>query len=74
MRDIFGITDYTIVQALADAGCAAEQIDHVIVSHLHFDHAGGLTRKSNDGTGVDLTFPNAQRHHSEAGMAQCAGE
>jgi glyoxylase-like metal-dependent hydrolase (beta-lactamase superfamily II) len=60
MHDIFGITDYTIVQALADAGCAPEQIDHVIVSHLHFDHAGGLTRKSNDGTGVDLTFPNAR--------------
>ena len=60
MRNIFGLTDYTIIDAVRDAGCRCEQIEHVIVSHLHFDHAGGLTRKSRDGTGVDLTFPNAQ--------------
>lgn len=60
MRDIFGITDYTIVEALRDAGCVCEQIDHVIVSHLHFDHAGGLTRKNRVGPGVELTFPNAR--------------
>jgi glyoxylase-like metal-dependent hydrolase (beta-lactamase superfamily II) len=58
MRDIFGITDYTIVEALRDAACACEDIDHVICSHLHFDHAGGLTRKH--GAGVALTFPNAR--------------
>src|SRR5829696_248113 len=45
MKEIFGLTDYTIVEALRDAGCAPEQIDEAIVSHLHFDHAGGLTRK-----------------------------
>ena len=60
MRDIFGLTDYTIVEALRDAGCACDQIDHVIVSHLHFDHAGGLTRRSRAGDGIELTFPNAQ--------------
>ena len=60
MRSIFGLTDYTIVEALRDAGCACDQIDHVIVSHLHFDHAGGLTRKSRTGPGVELTFPNAR--------------
>jgi glyoxylase-like metal-dependent hydrolase (beta-lactamase superfamily II) len=60
MRDIFGLTDYTIVDALRDAGCRCEEIEHVIVSHLHFDHAGGLTRKNRGGEGVELTFPNAQ--------------
>jgi glyoxylase-like metal-dependent hydrolase (beta-lactamase superfamily II) len=64
MRDIFGITDYTIVQALRDAGCGCNDIDHVIVSHLHFDHAGGLTRRPLEGErpdwqNVKLTFPNA---------------
>lgn len=69
MRDIFGITDYTIIQALEDAGCPCEEIDHVIVSHLHFDHAGGLTRQVRAGEKADwtdgnesvkLTFPNAR--------------
>jgi glyoxylase-like metal-dependent hydrolase (beta-lactamase superfamily II) len=32
----------------------------VIVTHLHFDHAGGLTRKSD--SGPVLTFPNATVH------------
>jgi glyoxylase-like metal-dependent hydrolase (beta-lactamase superfamily II) len=59
MRDIFGLTDYTIVEALRDANCRCEDIHHVIVSHLHFDHAGGLTRKSATGHGIELTFPNA---------------
>src|SRR3954470_21353444 len=58
MREIFGLTDYTIVEALRDAGCACEDVDHVVVSHLHFDHAGGLTRKV--GENVELTFPNAR--------------
>ena len=58
MRGIFGLTDYTIVEALCDGGCACEDVDHVIVSHLHFDHAGGLTRKV--GENVELTFPNAR--------------
>jgi glyoxylase-like metal-dependent hydrolase (beta-lactamase superfamily II) len=70
MRDIFGITDYTIIEALRDAQCQCEEIDHVIVSHLHFDHAGGLTRRvragetpdwtDHHGIGVKLTFPNAR--------------
>jgi glyoxylase-like metal-dependent hydrolase (beta-lactamase superfamily II) len=60
MREIFGITDYTIVEALHDVGCKCEDINHVIVSHLHFDHAGGLTRKRREGVGVELTFPNAR--------------
>lgn len=31
--------------ALSEAGVAPEEITHVIATHLHFDHAGGLTRK-----------------------------
>lgn len=60
MREIFGITDHTIVESLRDAGCKCEDINHVIVSHLHFDHAGGLTRKRRSGEGVELTFSNAR--------------
>jgi len=36
-----GETD-DVVSVLARAGVAAEDIEHVVVSHLHYDHAGGL--------------------------------
>ena len=32
----------TIVEALAKVGLTPEDIDQIILSHLHFDHAGGL--------------------------------
>ena len=33
----------TIEQALAEKGLKPEDIDLIILSHLHFDHAGGLS-------------------------------
>jgi glyoxylase-like metal-dependent hydrolase (beta-lactamase superfamily II) len=44
--------------ALAEAGFTAADIGLVINSHLHFDHAGGNTRRGENGTAV-LSFPNA---------------
>ena len=45
--------------ALADAGIAPEDIDIVLASHLHFDHAGGFTVR--DGSGrVRPRFPKAR--------------
>lgn len=69
-RGIFGLGDYWIKTAVEEAGLPCELIDHVIVSHLHFDHAGGLTRRAlqdekpdwiseNQTFGIKLTFPNA---------------
>ncbi|HXV77979.1 MAG TPA: MBL fold metallo-hydrolase [Candidatus Polarisedimenticolaceae bacterium] len=43
---------------LADAGATPEQIDVVISSHLHFDHAGGHTRRAGQGETV-ASFPRA---------------
>jgi len=45
--------------ALAEAGFTAADVDVVINSHLHFDHAGGNTRRGEDGAPV-LSFPNAR--------------
>lgn len=45
--------------SLAEAGVSREQIDAVLLTHLHFDHAGGLTRKREDNT-LELEFPNAE--------------
>jgi glyoxylase-like metal-dependent hydrolase (beta-lactamase superfamily II) len=63
-RDIYGLTDRCIIDALREVDCRCEDIKHVIVTHLHFDHAGGLTRRPRDGesAGPRLTFPNADVH------------
>lgn len=43
----------------AITGCAPEEITVVVNTHLHFDHAGGNTRRDEDGRIVP-TFPNAR--------------
>jgi methylmalonyl-CoA epimerase len=45
--------------ALAEAGLAVEDIDIVLASHLHFDHAGGFTRRDRSGR-ITPRFPRAQ--------------
>ena len=48
-----------LVQALAQQGVTAADVDTVISSHLHFDHCGGNTRRDDAGE-VVATFPNAE--------------
>ena len=48
----------TVVDALHEVEIEPEQVDVVIVTHLHFDHAAALTRWDADGRPVP-TFPNA---------------
>ena len=58
--DIYGFDrEYRLEHALQDAGVSPSEIDVVIASHLHFDHAGGFTVRWPDGT-VRPRFPNAQ--------------
>jgi glyoxylase-like metal-dependent hydrolase (beta-lactamase superfamily II) len=45
--------------ALAEAGLTAGDIDLVLASHLHFDHAGGFTARGSDGV-VRPRFPHAR--------------
>jgi glyoxylase-like metal-dependent hydrolase (beta-lactamase superfamily II) len=35
-------------------------VTHLILTHLHFDHAGGTSRYAADGKTLELTFPNAK--------------
>ncbi len=81
MAGIFGLDGRTVETALTEAGGDPAKIDDVIISHLHFDHAGGLTRRlrpgespdwtagpkeaSGDASQVKLTFPNATIHVQE---------
>lgn len=58
LRNIYGIQDGDpLKDSLARAGVAPADIDLVINTHLHFDHAGGNTRFV-DGRDVPA-FPNA---------------
>jgi glyoxylase-like metal-dependent hydrolase (beta-lactamase superfamily II) len=45
--------------ALAEAGVTRADIDIVLASHLHFDHAGGFTERQASGAIVPA-FPNAR--------------
>ncbi|MGP1272025.1 MAG: MBL fold metallo-hydrolase [Phycisphaerales bacterium] len=76
MAGIFGLDGTTVESALTDAGTDPDEVGLVVVSHLHFDHAGGLTRRargnetphwvakpgeaSGDQREICLTFPNAE--------------
>ncbi|MCB1311539.1 MAG: N-acyl homoserine lactonase family protein [Sedimentitalea sp.] len=48
--------------ALAPLGIAAEAVERIVVTHLHYDHAGGLH-----------LFPNAHLHLQAAEMAYATG-
>lgn len=58
-RDIFQIGDESILTALHSINCDESSIDAAIVSHLHFDHAGGLTRALRPGETPDWTGPGS---------------
>ena len=58
-RAIYELERRTVVDALREVDCEPEQINFVIVTHLHFDHAGGLTVFDRSGKAVPV-FPNAQ--------------
>ena len=58
--DIYGIDRALDIHgSLAMAGLTVEDIDLVLATHLHFDHAGGFTTRASDGRGVP-TFPRAR--------------
>lgn len=58
-RGIFRFADHWIADSLASAGVERESIDIVVLTHLHFDHAGGGTMPDGKG-GFVPTFPNAR--------------
>jgi len=54
---IFGASQFELIDSLQKIGVSPEEIDYLILTHLHFDHAGGIV--SNGVEGRTLTFPNA---------------
>jgi len=59
-HEIYGVDRTRSLEVtMADAGIAPEDVDIVLATHLHFDHAGGFTYRDAGGK-IRPTFPRAQ--------------
>ncbi len=60
LRARFGVREsrHVLLDGLAALGIDHADLDVVVLSHLHFDHAGGLLSSHEDG--AQLLFPNAR--------------
>ncbi len=71
MRERFGVveSEHRLLLSLAEIGLTDADIDVVVLSHLHFDHAGGLLAPWVQGEAMRLLFPKARfvvaREHFE---------
>ncbi len=62
LRERYGVVEDThvLLRSLADVGVAPEDVDVIVLSHLHFDHAGGLLTAFSPGAAPSLVFPRAR--------------
>ena len=73
LRERYGVLEdrHVLLESLAAAGFQPEDVDVVVLSHLHFDHAGGVLSAWKEGAEPSLVFPNAtyvvgKRHFERA--------
>ncbi|MEZ4250113.1 MAG: MBL fold metallo-hydrolase [Polyangiales bacterium] len=62
MRDRFGVVEshHVLLESLAALGVAPDDVDVIVLTHLHFDHAGGLLTAYAEGQAPELVFPKAK--------------
>ncbi len=63
MRKRFQIVEahHVLLDSLLDQGLTHANITHVVLSHLHFDHSGGLLKEFSDQCkSIELLFPKAK--------------
>jgi glyoxylase-like metal-dependent hydrolase (beta-lactamase superfamily II) len=62
LADRYGVqeSEHVLLQSLAALGLTHQDIDVVVLSHLHFDHAGGLLTSYQEGLEPELLFPKAR--------------
>ncbi|MCA9680447.1 MAG: MBL fold metallo-hydrolase [Kofleriaceae bacterium] len=62
LRARYGVVedDHVLVRSLAAVGVSPQDVDVVVLSHLHFDHAGGALTTWRDGEAPALVFPRAR--------------
>jgi glyoxylase-like metal-dependent hydrolase (beta-lactamase superfamily II) len=68
LRDRYGVVEdrHVLLENLEKADAPHDRIDLVILSHLHFDHAGGVLEAWKKGRSPRLLFPNARFLVSQA--------
>ncbi len=66
-RDRYGVdeSEHMLLKSLAQKGISPADITRIFVSHLHFDHAGGLLSALQEGQEPELLFPNAKYYVGE---------
>lgn len=62
LKERYGVVEdeHVLLSSLARVGFAPSDIDVIVLSHLHFDHAGGLLARFDEGKEPQLAFPKAQ--------------
>ncbi|HEX6278206.1 MAG TPA: MBL fold metallo-hydrolase [Polyangiaceae bacterium] len=62
LRERYGVIEesHVLLESLAALGLAESDIDQVVLSHLHFDHAGGLLAPHRAGKAPELCFSRAE--------------
>ncbi|MBX3246666.1 MAG: MBL fold metallo-hydrolase [Myxococcales bacterium] len=62
LRDRYGVQEPThvLLESLAALGLSPDDVDVVVLSHLHFDHAGGLLAAYEEGAAPRLVFERAR--------------
>jgi glyoxylase-like metal-dependent hydrolase (beta-lactamase superfamily II) len=62
MKERFGVQEdeHVLLSSLEKVGFSDADITHVVLSHLHFDHAGGVLSAFSESASPSLLFPNAR--------------
>jgi len=62
LKDRFGVveSEHVLLRSLENVGVSPDDVSAVVLSHLHFDHVGGLLTAYEEGRAPELVFRNAR--------------